>query len=93
MVILPPSAEALRDLRGEGLDYHLLDYDDTRLHYRSPTEGGSSGSPVFDKAWNLIGLHHAGSLEMRRLHGPGVYPANEGIRLSAIILALHDGGL
>ena len=73
-------------------DNHLLDYDGTRLHYRSPTEGGSSGSPVFDKAWNLIGLHHAGSLEMRRLHGPGFYPANEGIRLSAIITALHDGG-
>lgn len=73
-------------------DNHLLDVDDTRLHYRSPTEGGSSGSPVFDKAWNLIGLHHAGSLEMRRLHGPGFYPANEGIRLSAIISALRAEG-
>ena len=72
-------------------DNHLLDYNDTRLHYRSPTEGGSSGSPVFDKAWNLIGLHHAGSLEMRRLDGSGFYPANEGIRLSAIIAALRDG--
>lgn len=70
-------------------DNYLLDYDDTRLHYRSPTEGGSSGSPVFDKAWNLIGLHHAGSFEMRRLHGPGFYPANEGIRLSAIVSALR----
>ena len=73
-------------------DNHILDYDDTRLHYRSPTEGGSSGSPVFDKAWNLIGIHHAGSLEMRRLHGPGFYPANEGIRLSAIITALREEG-
>jgi len=73
-------------------DNHILDYNDTRLHYRSPTEGGSSGSPVFDKAWNLIGIHHAGSLEMRRLHGPGFYPANEGIRLSAIITALREEG-
>jgi V8-like Glu-specific endopeptidase len=72
-------------------DNHILGYDETRLHYRSPTEGGSSGSPVFDKQWNLIGLHHAGSLEMRRLDGPGVYPANEGIRVSAIITALREG--
>lgn len=32
----------------------------TRMRHRTLTEGGSSGSPCFDKNWNLIGLHHAG---------------------------------
>jgi V8-like Glu-specific endopeptidase len=71
-------------------DNVLLDYDDRRLHYRAPTEGGSSGSPVFDQMWRLIGLHHAGSLEMPRLKNQeGTYPANEGILIQRIIQAVQ----
>lgn len=66
-------------------DNVLLDYDDVRLHYRSPTEPGSSGSPVLDSQWQLIGLHHAGSFDMPRLHNKGgSYAANEGITARAI---------
>lgn len=66
-------------------DNVLLDWDDRLLHYRSPTEGGSSGSPVFDGQWQLIGLHHAGSFETSRLHGQGgTYAANEAISVEAI---------
>jgi uncharacterized protein with NAD-binding domain and iron-sulfur cluster len=66
-------------------DNLLIDHDDRVLHYRAPTEPGSSGSPVFDAQWRLIALHHAGGLSMRRLNGkPGVYPANEGIWIEAI---------
>ena len=66
-------------------DNVLLDYDHRVLHYRSPTEGGSSGSPVFDDEWRLIGLHHAGSTGMPRLNrAGGTYPANEGITIEAI---------
>lgn len=59
-----------------------------RLHYRAPTEKGSSGSPVFNSAnWDTIGLHHAGGL-MAKLNGkPGSWSANEGIALSCIALA------
>ena len=66
-------------------DNLVLDHDDTRLHYRSPTEGGSSGSPVFDNQWQLIGLHHAGGFAMPRLKGEGgTYAANEALIIGAI---------
>jgi S1-C subfamily serine protease len=72
-------------------DNLLLDYDSVHVHYRSPTEPGSSGSPVFDGAWALIALHHAGATDTPRLNGRGgSYAANEGIRLSAIIDALRQ---
>ena len=43
-------------------DNQLLDHRDPLIHYRTATEGGSSGSPVFNKEWRLrlSGLHHAG---------------------------------
>jgi len=75
-------------------DNLLLDADDTRLHYRTPTERGSSGSPVFDHEWNLIALHHSGLHDMPRLHGkPGTYPANEGIWIDRVIAALEQADL
>jgi len=66
-------------------DNLLIDYDDRLVHYRSPTEPGSSGSPVFDGTWSLIAVHHAGGLETPKLHeAGGTYPANEGISVEAI---------
>ena len=76
-------------------DNLLLDYDDQKMHYRTPTENGSSGSPVFNKQWKLVGLHHKGDSRMPKLNGKqGAYEANEGIRISAIIeaLAAKSGG-
>jgi hypothetical protein len=32
-------------------DNILLDNDDRLLHYRAPSEPGSSGSPIFDQSW------------------------------------------
>ncbi|MDQ2788189.1 MAG: hypothetical protein DLM60_20090 [Pseudonocardiales bacterium] len=72
-------------------DNLLLDYDDTVVHYRSPTEGGSSGSPVFDYQWKLIGLHHSGGFDTPRLNNyGGTYPANEAITLQAIKARLQE---
>lgn len=67
-------------------DSLLLDIDqEGRLvHYRTPTEPGSSGSPVFNSGWEVIALHHGGSTNTPRLNGEGCYEANEGISLSAI---------
>jgi len=78
--------------RGGGLmfsmqDNRLIDYGapiDFRVHYRTPTEPGSSGSPVFNGGWDLVALHHSGSATMNRIHGTGTYEANEGIWIQAI---------
>jgi V8-like Glu-specific endopeptidase len=66
-------------------DNRLLDYDERLLHYRAPTEVGSSGSPVFNRDWELLGLHHGGGKDMARLNNkPCRYAANEGIWIEAI---------
>ena len=70
-------------------DNLMLDHNDTWVHYRAPTEPGSSGSPVFDRRWKLIALHHAGSDEMPMLHGGGTYQANEGIWVGKIKEAIQ----
>ena len=69
-------------------DNHLLEMDDRLLRYRTPTEGGSSGSPVFDSKWQLVGLHHWGGHDVELLDGGGTYDANEGILIGAIREAL-----
>jgi V8-like Glu-specific endopeptidase len=70
-------------------DNLLIDYEDPKLHYRAPTEGGSSGSPIYNSLWKLIGIHHAGSNEMPRLRRQeGRYEANEGIWIQSIRRAI-----
>lgn len=73
-------------------DNELLDHESDktganpcRVHYRAPTEKGSSGSPVFNRGeWEVIALHHKGG-ELSRLGGQaGSYLANEGISIFSI---------
>lgn len=49
---------------------------ETVFYYTSATEPGNSGSPVFNNAWELIGLHRASS-ESKKL--------NYGIRIERIL--------
>ena len=45
-----------RDLELSLHDNHLLGCNDRLLHYRTPTEAGSSGSPVFEAdGWRVVG--------------------------------------
>lgn len=52
---------------------------DVTIRYSADTEGGSSGSPVFNDQWNLVALHHAG---WATADGTA---SNEGIRMKAIV--------
>jgi S1-C subfamily serine protease len=58
-----------------------------RVQYRAPTEGGSSGSPVFNgSSWQVVALHHAGGEDMQRLNGSiEKWPANQGIWIQSIV--------
>lgn len=68
----------------------LLGLNEKVLHYRTPTEPGSSGSPVFEaKGWEVVALHHAGDRNMPKPDGSGVHDANEGISMRAIRAAIE----
>lgn len=56
---------------------------DDLVQYSTDTEPGSSGSPVFNQRWEIVGLHHRGG----GLTGPDgkKYFTNEGILISSII--------
>jgi hypothetical protein len=72
-------------------DNFLLDHQDPKVHYRTPTDPGSSGSPVFNENWKLIALHHAGTEKMSKLNGlAGTYEANEGIWIQAIKRSVEE---
>ena len=91
-----------RDLSLSLQDNKLLDHEGPkkgkpqipgvwRLHYRAPTEPGSSGSPVFNTSlWEVIALHHAGGKLSSKLNGKkGTYASNEGIAIKSIRQAIR----
>jgi len=69
--------------------------DPVYLRYRTPTEPGNSGSPVFETdSWNVVALHHAGfdpdSGRPRLAGKPGRDLANEGIAIESIRRSLRE---
>jgi Trypsin-like peptidase domain/Tetratricopeptide Repeats-Sensor len=92
----PPRLYVIGHPDGRGLEFSLHDNvmlasNERVLHYRTPTDSGSSGSPVFDEEnWEVVALHHGGRAKMTRLNGEeGVYEANEGIAIQAIRKAIQ----
>ncbi|UYY78113.1 DNA/RNA non-specific endonuclease [Sphingomonas sp. R1] len=83
----------------------LIKRADDVLWYSTDTQGGSSGSPVFNNDWLLVALHHSGVPETRdgkwqtvdgRDYDPSrdgedriKWIANEGIRVSRIVDTLQ----
>lgn len=59
----------------------------TRVKYTTNTKRGSSGSPCFDRNWNLIGLHHYG--DTRYVAHPRF---NQAVPIAAVRQRLADRG-
>jgi hypothetical protein len=80
-----PSRLMLLGHRDRGLvlsNCAVVNAADPLLHYRTPTEPGSSGSPIFNEEWDLVGINHAGSHQPTGSHRPA--DIAEGIWIGAI---------
>lgn len=66
----------------------LVDRVAQYIYYTTDTEVGSSGSPAFNRQWQLVGLHHASAPSGDVRRGNPV-AANEGVRVSAILRSLQ----
>ncbi|VDH00336.1 Nuclease precursor [Lysinibacillus sphaericus] len=77
-----PKAVAIRENQ-------IMDVFDDYIHYSTDTMPGSSGSPVFNDEWVVISLHHAGVPNPK---DRAEFIANEGIRISSIIMFVVDQG-
>lgn len=76
------------------------------IHYKTDTDRGSSGAPVFSDEWELVALHHAGVKKTKdgqviKRNGDPFDPetdsdtdilweANEGIRISSIVQRIRE---
>jgi hypothetical protein len=59
--------------------------DNTRIQYLTDTLPGSSGSPVFDREWRVVALHHAGG-NLNEPNNPSkTFLRNQGININAIL--------
>jgi endonuclease G len=60
-----------------------------RLQYTTDTLPGSSGSPVFNDAWKVVALHHAGGNLVTNPRGDRMF-ANQGILMAKILERLKS---
>ncbi len=63
------------------------------LFYKTDTQEGSSGAPVFNKNWKVVALHHAGKIENGgfQINDEGQFQSsNRGILIKKILENLKD---
>jgi hypothetical protein len=74
-----------------GLSHNLVRHvDDDVVQYWTDTKAGSSGAPVFDTQWRVVGLHH------RWVDAPeadGVAYRNQGRRIERVLEGLLTQGI
>jgi len=74
-----------------GLSHNLVrSVDDEVLQYWTDTKAGSSGAPVFNSRWQVVGLHHRW---VEAPEGDGVAYRNQGRRIERVIEGLQRHGL
>lgn len=76
------------------------DMGDSRVQYVADTMGGSSGSPVFNRKWEVVALHHSGKpyppesvVQSAKKVWKGSYRVNEGIPVRALLADFSAKGL
>jgi V8-like Glu-specific endopeptidase len=74
------------------VDNEIEYVDNVVAQYLTDTLPGSSGSPVFNEAWELVALHHSGGW-LPEPNSSSTHFRNEGILLSAIVDDLVAAGL
>ncbi len=67
-----------------------VNQSDDYLTYTSDTEGGSSGSPLFDEKLRLIGLHHVGNYRDNPEGSWARMNTNLGSRIEVVLRDLAD---
>jgi len=74
-----------------GMIHNVVRYvDDDVVRYWTDTEGGSSGSPVFNEKWQLVALHHYWITDTT---GTGTEIRNQGRRIERVSAALAAAGI
>jgi V8-like Glu-specific endopeptidase len=74
-----------------GLSHNLVRHvDDDVLQYWTDTKAGSSGSPVFNRRWEVVGLHHRW---VEAPEGEGVSYRNQGRRIERVRDGLTAHGI
>ncbi|MEZ4518685.1 MAG: trypsin-like peptidase domain-containing protein [Chloroflexota bacterium] len=73
-------------------NYAIADMATDRVHYLADTMPGSSGSPILNRHWEVVGIHHSGGPHPPQKMSDslqkalrGHYKFNEGIPMQAII--------
>jgi Trypsin-like peptidase domain/Effector-associated domain 1 len=59
--------------------------DKTYIQYLTDTLPGSSGSPVFDREWRVVALHHAGGNLIEPNNPSKTFLRNQGININAVL--------
>ena len=89
-IIQHPNGDPLKIVLTQ--NYVALDMSERRVQYVADTMPGSSGSPVFNRKWELVALHHSGAPyppdaigDVLKKAWKGQFRVNEGIPMRAIL--------
>jgi V8-like Glu-specific endopeptidase len=97
-VIQHPNGQPMKVVMTQ--NYVAGDMTDTRVHYVADTMEGSSGSPVFNRNWEIVALHHSGrpfppdgAAAVGKRLWKGKFRVNEGVPMRAILADFKKKGL
>ena len=76
-----------------GMHNNFVKYvDENVIHYLTDTLPGSSGSPVFNSDWELVGLHNRGGY-LRDPNTRRQVFRNAGIRIGKVLSGIRAAGI